>query len=176
MHCPRCKTVDLRPTMIEEYLPAMACGQCHGSFVSLLYYRHWAETYKPEMDHSASTVVEAPDTPSALMCPKCSRVMTKFRVDGSVSNRLDVCGTCDEAWLDGGEWELLEHLQLSHKLPAIFTDTWQRRIRNEKTEETRRSILKTTLGEAAAVKVEAFREWLNAQKSKSAILTYLYRD
>ena len=47
MKCPRCKTPDLKPTMIEEYLPAMSCGQCEGSLVSLLYYRHWAETQKP---------------------------------------------------------------------------------------------------------------------------------
>ena len=33
--------------MIEEYLPAMSCGHCEGSLVSLLYYRHWAETQKP---------------------------------------------------------------------------------------------------------------------------------
>ena len=46
MKCPRCKTPDLKPTLIEEYLPAMGCETCHGSLVSLLYYRHWAETQK----------------------------------------------------------------------------------------------------------------------------------
>jgi hypothetical protein len=25
MKCPRCKTPDLKPTLIEEYLPAMSC-------------------------------------------------------------------------------------------------------------------------------------------------------
>ena len=44
MKCPRCRTPDLKPTLIEEYLPAMGCETCHGSLVSLLYYRHWAET------------------------------------------------------------------------------------------------------------------------------------
>jgi len=46
MKCPHCKTSDLKPTMIDEYLPAMGCDSCHGSLVSLLYYRHWAETRK----------------------------------------------------------------------------------------------------------------------------------
>ena len=46
MKCPRCRTPDLKPTLIEEYLPAMGCETCHGSLVSLLYYRHWAETQK----------------------------------------------------------------------------------------------------------------------------------
>jgi Zn-finger nucleic acid-binding protein len=164
------------PTMIEEYLPAMACSQCQGSLVSLLYYRHWAETQKPDSAPATAGVSKPRDTTSAVMCPKCSRVMTKYKLVGDVDNRLDVCATCDEAWLDGGEWELLEQLQLSTTMPSVFTDAWQRRLRNEKTEETRRSILKTTIGEVAATKVEQFREWLNAQKHKSTILTYLYRD
>jgi Zn-finger nucleic acid-binding protein len=177
MKCPRCKTPDLLPTLIEEYLAAMACAQCHGSLVSLLYYRHWAETQKPHATLSASTDLSRPrDTTNALMCPKCARVMTKYKLVGAIDNRIDVCATCDEAWLDDGEWELLEQLQLSHTMPAIFTDQWQRRLRNEKTEETRRSILKAAIGEPAAAKVEEFRAWLNAQKSKSSILTYLYRD
>jgi Zn-finger nucleic acid-binding protein len=175
MKCPRCKTPDLMPTMIEEYLPAMACNQCEGSLVSLLYYRHWAETSKPDTPPAPANSPPR-DTTTAIMCPKCSRVMTKYRLLGSVDNRLDVCATCDEAWLDGGEWELLEELQLSHKMPAIFTDAWQRRIRAEKTEETRSAILQKMIGESAARRVEEFRAWLNAQKQKSTILTYLYRD
>lgn len=175
MKCLRCKTPDLLPTMIEEYLPAMACKECQGSLVSLLYYRHWAETYKPETPPPSSTSPPR-DTTTALMCPKCSRLMAKYRLVGSVDNRLDVCATCDEAWLDGGEWELLEQLQLSHKIPAIFTDSWQRRIREEKTEATRAVILKRTIGDAAAAKVEEFRAWLQGQQQKSTILTYLYRD
>jgi Zn-finger nucleic acid-binding protein len=163
--------------MIEEYLPAMACGDCHGSLVSLLYYRHWAETVKPNSLPPAVASPTAPrDMTTALLCPKCSRVMAKYKLLGSVDNRLDVCAGCDEAWLDGGEWELLEQLQLSHKMPAIFTDSWQRRIRQEKTEETRSSILKRTIGEVSAAKVEEFRAWLNGEKDKSTILTYLYRD
>jgi Zn-finger nucleic acid-binding protein len=175
MKCPRCKTPDLLPTMLEEYLPGMGCRECQGSLISLLYYRHWAETYKPD-ESPTPAPANTRDSTTALMCPKCNRVMTKYRLLGSVENRLDVCVTCDEAWLDGGEWELLEQLKLSHKMPAIFTDAWQRRIREEKSEETRATILKKTIGEAAAAKVEEFRAWLNTQKQKSTILTYLYRD
>jgi hypothetical protein len=87
-----------------------------------------------------------------------------------------VCSTCDEAWLDGGEWELLEALQLSLQMPAIFTEAWQRRIRHEQSEETRRSILSRLIGEDGTTKVEAFRDWLSRNEHKSHILTYLYRS
>ena len=111
-----------------------------------------------------------------MTCPKCSRIMTKYKLTGGVANRLDVCGLCDEAWLDRGEWELLEALQLSLNLPAVFTEQWQRRIRHELSEETRRSILKRTIGEAGAERVEGFRAWLNEQRHKPDVMAYLYRD
>lgn len=178
MKCPVCKTPELRPTMIEELLPSMGCEQCKGSLVALLYYRHWAEHHKPQNETSApSTLAEAPaDTTNALRCPKCERIMTKYRLSGTIANRLDVCNLCDEAWLDGGEWQLLEQLQLSDKLPAVFTDAWQRKLRKEGSERTRQEILRRTLGDADADKVESLRSWLNEHPAKSTILTYLYRD
>jgi Zn-finger nucleic acid-binding protein len=178
MKCPHCKTADLQPTMIEEYLPAMGCSTCNGSLVSLLYYRHWAETRKTPgaATEGTAAALEATDTTAAITCPKCERIMAKYKITGRVSNRLDVCSTCDEAWLDGGEWELLEALQLSLKMPAIFTEAWQRRIRRELTEETRRSILTRMIGQEGTARVEDFRSWLAGNKHKSDILTYLYRS
>jgi Zn-finger nucleic acid-binding protein len=180
MKCPRCQTPDLQPTMIEQYLPAMGCGTCRGSLVSLLYYRHWAETQKAPaaaaVDPNAGAKFEATDTAAALRCPKCGRIMMKYKVSGAVSNRLDVCSLCDEAWLDGGEWELLEALQLNHRLPAIFTDEWQRRIRHQLSEETRRSTLARVIGEKALARVEEFRAWLADNEHKSQIMTYLFRS
>jgi Zn-finger nucleic acid-binding protein len=164
--------------MIEDLLPSMGCDQCKGSLVALLYYRHWAERHKPEYETSASsTLAEVPaDTTNAVRCPKCERIMTKYRLSGTIANRLDVCTLCDEAWLDGGEWQLLEQLQLSDKLPSVFTDTWQRKLRKEGSERTRQEILRRTIGEGDALKVESLRSWLNEHPAKSTILTYLYRD
>lgn len=178
MKCPVCKTPDLQPTMIEEYLPAMGCASCEGSLVSLLYYRHWAETQMPVTDSAAAggtAAVETTDTTTAITCPKCSRVMMKYKITGRVSNRLDVCASCDEAWLDRGEWELLEALHLSHMMPAIFTDAWQKRIRREMSEDTRRAILTRMIGEGGVARVEEFRAWLTQSDHKSDIMTYLYR-
>lgn len=179
MKCPRCKTPDLKPTMIDENLPAAGCASCQGSLVSLVYYRHWAETQKPPPESTAEDTtisIETSDTKTALMCPKCSRVMMKYKLTGTVSNRLDVCSLCDEAWLDGGEWELLEALQLSLLMPAIFTDAWQRRIRREVVEGTRRQVLERMIGDDGVAKVEEFKEWLVQNNHKSDIMVYLYKD
>jgi Zn-finger nucleic acid-binding protein len=179
MKCPRCQNSVLQPTMIEELLPAMSCEQCEGSLVSLLYYRHWAETQKPTEApaQSAPEAVPTNDATSALQCPKCARIMTKYKVSGSVANRLDLCSSCDEAWLDRGEWALLESLQLSRRIPAIFADCWQRRIRHEMSEEARSASLKRAIGEDGAATVEAFRAWLREHRQhKSDVLAYLYRE
>jgi Zn-finger nucleic acid-binding protein len=162
--------------MIEENLPAMACGSCNGSLVSLLYYRHWAETQRPAGDPKvAGAIVDANDTTAAINCPKCLRIMTKYRLTGNVANRLDVCACCDEVWLDAGEWELLESLQLNLKIAAVFTDTWQRRIRHESSEDARRRTLVRLIGEADAQRVEEIREWLARHEHKSQIMAHLYR-
>jgi Zn-finger nucleic acid-binding protein len=164
--------------MIEDLLPSMGCEQCKGSLVGLLYYRHWAENHKPHYETDApATLSEVPaDSTNALRCPKCERIMAKYRLSGTIANRLDLCTVCDEAWLDGGEWQLLEQLQLSNKLPAVFTDTWQRKLRKEGSERTRQEILRRTIGADDATKVESLRSWLNEHPAKSTILTYLYRD
>ena len=178
MKCPRCQTPDLQPTMIEDYLPAMGCGTCNGSLMSLLSYRHWAETQKAasaEPAGSTDAALEATDTKTAVKCPKCARVMMKYKMTGRIANRLDVCSSCDEAWLDGGEWELLEALQLSRNMPAIFTDAWQSRIRRELTKDTRREILTRKIGEDGTAKVEAFKSWLAKNEHRPDIMAYLYR-
>ena len=178
MKCPHCHTTDLMPTMIEEDLPAMGCATCHGGLVSLLYYRHWAEQQKEPSNAppKATATVETTDTAYAITCPKCLRVMMKYKISGGVANRVDVCSTCDDAWLDGGEWELLEALHLSHNIPAILTDAWQRRILRELTADTRRSILVRMIGEEGALRVEEFGAWLGESGHKSHVLTYLYKN
>lgn len=176
MKCPRCKTFDLSPTMIEESLPAMGCSNCHGSLVSLLHFRYWAETRKPTSPPASTAAIpDATDTATAIRCPKCERIMMKYKLAGNVSNRIDVCNTCDESWLDGGEWELLEALQLSTRMPSIFTEAWQRRIRREISEETRRGVLVRMIGEDGTRRVEEFKGWLDGSDHRSDVMAYLYR-
>ena len=178
MKCPRCKTQDLKPAIIEEHLPALGCPGCEGSLVSLVYYRHWAETQKPPAEAGVDDItlsIETSDTTNAIMCPKCSRVMMKYKLTGTISNRLDVCALCEEAWLDRGEWQLLQALQLSHVMPTIFTETWQRRIRHELIEDRRLSLLVQMIGEPGVARVDEFRTWLIDNEHKLDIVAYLNR-
>jgi Zn-finger nucleic acid-binding protein len=178
MKCPKCKITDLRATRIEEDLPAAGCTTCNGALVSLLYYRDWAERHREPQSAPVTTyaIGDVPDTSTAIMCPKCARLMMKYKISGCVSNRLDVCPGCDEAWLDGCEWELLKALELSHKMPTVFTEQWQRNIRHQIAQDNRRNAIKKTIGDEALAEVERFKEWLNNSSHKADILVYLYAE
>jgi Zn-finger nucleic acid-binding protein len=179
MQCPKCKTSDLRAGRIEEDLPAAGCPTCQGALVSLLYYRDWAERHRadPRTNPVTTSVIgDAADTSTAMKCPKCGRLMTKYKISGCVSNRLDVCPGCDEAWLDGGEWELLKALELSHNMPKVFTEQWQRGIRRQVAEDNRRNALKKLIGDDAVVEVERFKSWINGNDHRPEILVYLYAE
>ena len=177
MQCPKCKSVELCASRIENDLPAAGCPTCKGALVSLLYYRDWAERHANEpILPSGHAAEELQETSGAIMCPKCGRLMTKYKISGCVANRLDVCPGCDEAWLDGGEWELLKALELSKKMPQVFTEQWQRHIRKQVAEETRRAVFRKAVGDEALSKTEDFKQWLNAQPRRSDILVYLHAE
>lgn len=173
MKCPTCRRTDLAPVKLADELPALGCSECEGALVSLLYYRDWAErTHHPQHEGEPEPKVNATETPTALTCPKCSRLMSKFRISGKQHNRVDLCAGCDEAWLDGGEWELLQELNLRARLPEIFTPHWQKRVRDEATEQARQERFSRIFGEDFE-RIQAFREWLNTHPEREQILFYL---
>ena len=111
-----------------------------------------------------------------MKCPKCARMMTKFSIASEHRNRIDLCGSCDEAWLDDSEWNLLKSLELAHKLPRVFTDQWQRRVRDEKMQALREERLRRVVGEDDAARTVALRSWLQANRHKATIVQFIGSD
>ncbi len=178
MQCPKCRHTELKPTKLDDGLPAMGCTHCDGAFVSLLYYRDWIESHELSgLDATQEAAVNAvDDTKTALSCPKCSKLMTKYSVADSVDNRIDLCSSCDEAWIDGGEWTLLKSLQLADKLPSVFTDQWQRKVRTEKMAALKLERLQAIVGEEDANKAVEIKTWLKANAHKAALIQFLGSD
>lgn len=178
MKCPSCKNSDLKPTRIDEGLSALGCSQCGGAYISLLYYRDWVERHPSAETETVELEKDSlqSETHSSLNCPKCGRIMTKYQIYGSVGNRLDLCSSCDEAWLDNGEWSLLKALELSHKLPAVFTDDWQLRVRREVNEIQRKERYLKLLGEDELRQAEEFRKWIDNHPKRQTILEYVRHE
>jgi len=162
---------------MEQGLSGMGCNECKGVFVSLLYYRDWAERFLstvPESEEAEEINSEkVENTHSAMSCPKCSRIMTKYRVSSEHDNRLDLCANCDEAWLDKGEWSLLKSLKLGSQMPLVFTEQWQKQLRNQVTENARRQRFVDMLGEDTITEADKVRQWIAKEPKRAQILQYL---
>lgn len=175
MDCPACKKRSLKATRIAHGLPGYTCSSCQGCLIDILSYRMWLEGRPPGNTSQADLPECVEDSSKAVMCPKCAKIMMKFNISGDVNNRLDLCSYCGEVWLDGGEWQLLEQLNLTDKLPQIFSDPWQKQIRKGKIEQGIEQKYESILGQEVYQKVKQFREWLLEQKRSSEILDYLNR-
>lgn len=160
MHCPSCDlTTTLNPVKLKSELPAWECAECKGLLIDLLAYRAWRDEW-PHDEAPAASVTEVADNARALLCPKCDRVMLKFRIGPRLRNTIDVCTHCDEAWLDQGEWELLGALALQSKLTNIFTQPWQRRVAAEQAEAAQAARYESLVGKDAVSRINEFLDWL----------------
>ena len=179
MQCPKCQNQSLKATKLEQGLSAMGCGECDGAFVTLLYYRDWAERNPIVENQDADQTIqlqEIDDSQAALSCPKCSRLMLKYKISGESNNRIDLCSSCDEAWLDGGEWELLKALEMSKKMPLVFTEQWQNKLRKQATQEAREQRLLKFVSQQDLDEAKAFKTWLDEHSNREQILFYLNQE
>ena len=175
MKCPSCTDRSLRPTKLHAGLPAYTCMKCHGVLIDLLTYRHWAEARVDEDDvvhgqGETASLVEG--NTQALMCSKCSRIMTKYNISGHTANKIDLCTTCHDAWLDAGEWQLLGALHLQGKLEDIVTEPWQKAVRAQVVESMRDERMQTLFGDDLQ-RLKELRDWLAGHPAREQALRYL---
>ncbi len=176
MQCPNCSSYSLEPIKLQYGLSARRCGNCAGLLIDLLAYRDWAENFVDSVPKDIPELEEVEDNAKALLCPKCSKIMLKYRMDGHLDNRVDLCASCDEAWLDNGEWELLDSLALQGKLSKIFTEPWQRHIREESAEQAFQERFEKTLGQEDYQKLLETKSWIKNHSNKTDLIRFLLRD
>lgn len=179
MQCPQCQGYSLEPVEIETGLVASQCQKCQGTLLPLMNYRYWADqnasndVENTAVEQGSACDITVEDSEQAKLCPKCSRFMTRYTIGEGSENKLELCSGCDEAWLDHGEWQLLKALDLQNKLPAIFTEAWQRNIRLKKQEASLKANYKERLGEEVFDKADEFKQWLEQQENRNEITQYL---
>lgn len=176
MECPQCKGYHLEPKELAAGLIAAVCSKCNGSLLSLMNYRYWLDQQEARgsiESKSTETSEVLEDSTGAKLCPKCSKFMTKYQIGSETKNKLELCTGCDESWLDKGEWQLLQQLDMQDKLPKIFTDAWQRNIRVTKQENTLKARYQEQLGKDDFSKADDFKQWLTQHPQKNLIKQYL---
>ncbi len=139
-------------------------------------YLRWMEINdNPEFVNASDIVVQADETSSAMVCPKTSVLMLKYRISKDTEHRLDLSPSINAIWLDKGEWALLKNQGLAGKLNEIFTDSWQRKIREARTSETLRLLYEKKFGENYA-EIKTFKTMLDGLENKSEVIAYLISD
>ncbi len=173
MNCYSCRDQALKPIKLAQGLPARQCDKCGGTHIDLLNYRSWRDSGQSLDQNMPSKNVAPADNSKALACQKCSRIMLKYRIATDFENHIDLCTTCDDAWLDGGEWQLLQYLELHNKLAHIMTEPWQRNLHRETAEENFNDHYLDLLGEVDLRKVKEVSEWLKHHPKRDELFDYM---
>lgn len=176
MECSLCKGYELKPTKLDYELPARICIKCDGLLIDLLSYRTWLETAPDFSEPNKEASVSVKENDKALVCKKCNRVMLKYKISSDTSNHVDLCTSCDDAWLDSGEWEILKYLKLHKDLAKIFTEPWQYKIRNEIEKKNYEARFKELLGKDEYEKLKNTKDWISSHKNNKDLIRYLLKD
>ena len=175
MNCYNCKGFALKPVRLDHGLPARQCSKCTGTHIDLLTYRHWREENTDLITKDADVQISGTeDNNKALICQCCSKLMLKYKISSEYDNYIDLCSTCDDVWLDRGEWNLLKHLHLEGKLTEITTTPWQRNMRHEAAETALDERYIQLLGNEEYNKLKEITDWLSSNKYRRQILRYLH--
>lgn len=178
MQCYHCKTTALKPTQLEFGLPALRCPQCEGTYLDLLTYRAWQENFASQATSQADNPEDTPviselsNTETALLCQRCHKFMLKYRINNQQDNTVNVCHTCDDVWLDRGEWALLKQLNIEDKLTEVMGEPWQHKLRQQSQQQAFRHHFQKQFSEDFG-KIDDFAQWLQQQPNKAQILHYL---
>ena len=171
MNCPKCKGYHLKPQKLDNGLIAITCDNCHGTLLSIIQYFQWREIQQIP-DNQSNTICEIDETSQLLHCPKCTGFMTKYKISHQTHNRLDLCYRCYEVWIDSGEWQLLYQLDLQHNLENIFSEKWQKQMRDISFNQNQLVQSKKYFTEDFD-KIHEIKQWLDNHPQKLTIINYL---
>ncbi|WP_196140285.1 zf-TFIIB domain-containing protein [Aliikangiella sp. G2MR2-5] len=175
MNCTKCKQGSLSPSFIEGLFRAHTCTDCGGNWILIEDYVAWKER-NPDVTFKEDAVFEVDDTKTALLCPVSGTIMQKFKVSHDSEHKLDYSPQVGGVWLDRGEWEFLKSANLAGSLNRIFTEFWQKTIREASAKETFTEIYKEKFGEADYLKAKEIREWLTAHPCKADLRAYILAE
>ncbi len=123
----------------------------------------------------AGDAVQAGDSPHALVCPSCQRLMLRYRVT-ELGIGLDFCFACTQVWLDNGEWALLAQHGLHLKITQISSGYWQRNQQKHRLQAQREADLREVLGTQTFEQVMQVQNWLTQHPQRESILRFLRSD
>ena len=175
MICPVCKDYRLVAEEVEQGLVSRDCPSCKGRWIGSYHYWKWHEVSGkslaavPPQDEALSV----DDSTGAKLCPECGHFLRRYPVGRGVDFGLDRCGNCGGMWFDRNEWETLKSRSLHDDVHKIFSEIWQRQIRDEARQAAMEAFYKDKFGDDDYQKAIAIKHWLNAHPHASTLRAFL---
>lgn len=175
MKCTSCGEASLNSSYLEPQLPCYNCQNCGGNLLMLSDFLRWKESNAGDELITNTATVEAQETSKAMVCPKTSRLMTKYKISKDTEHRLDLSPSINAVWIDKGEWELLKEAGLASSINSIFTDHWQEDIRAGESSDIMSAIYQRKFGDQYK-EIKAFRELISDKQYRSSAVAYLMAE
>lgn len=176
MRCPTCpQRSDLVTTELEPHLAAHTCAPCGGHWLRAASYWKWRALggAAAETNGGAIPEIEVRDHAGVLQCPDCRHILGRYRVGARVPFTIDRCRSCEGAWFDAGEWTALRAGEFHLRLHEIFTDEWQKQVRDEHRKEREEAQWERQLGTADHRRMRHVRAWIDEHPKRSELYAYL---
>ena len=173
MNCPKCKSTRMHPANLDTGLSSLKCDSCSGHWLNFTNYLRWQQNSEIDSEEMEELHGEFDDTNNALICPSCTKILSKYRVTANAPFIIDECGKCSGIWFDKNEWQSIASQGLSNKIHLFFTSHWQKNVQKELSNKRKIEIFKTKFGEENFSKLEEIKEWLKESQHRDAMLAYL---
>jgi Zn-finger nucleic acid-binding protein len=187
MRCPKDKKVELVVGKLSGNLSVWHCAECEGNWVPCIEYEAWqskkllAMTISEDIAKEPSFLDESLDfTPAATdakagLCPECGSYLARTKISLKQPFYLERCPACSGIWCDQGEWEVLEKLDLTTKIPQIFSSPWQAQMREKVQLEHERLAIIDKLGAELAKRTFDLADALEKHENGSFAIAYIMR-
>ncbi|MBD1875821.1 zf-TFIIB domain-containing protein [Nodosilinea sp. FACHB-131] len=183
--CPKEGDIDLQDSQLAPGLAVHGCPSCGGSWIPPEHYATWQRSQiDPDAPVRVAVLPLSLHTgfePAALdnraaLCPDCRSYLVRGRITlPQGSFYVERCPNCNGIWCDGGEWEILQQLDLQAHINYIFSADWQAQVRE--LEHTEREKLATIdkLGTDIAQRVFELADLLEQHPNGDFGVAYLMR-
>ncbi|HEY9881564.1 MAG TPA: zf-TFIIB domain-containing protein [Leptolyngbyaceae cyanobacterium] len=182
--CPKEGEVTLQTCRLAPGLEAQDCPSCGGVWIPPENYADWKQDKAADSPLHVAVLPltvdggfqTSPLDNRAALCPDCKHYLVRGRINlRTTSFYVERCPNCQGFWCDGGEWQILEKLQLVDRLEHIFSGDWQAQVRLLEQGEREKLATIEKLGPEVAHKIFELAELLEKHPNGDFGVAYLMR-
>ncbi len=162
-------------TQLEDGLMAYRCEESGGYYIPSACYMRWLSQQPAITPHLPETEQDRyPDQTDApaRMCPESGTIMTRYKVGHGFTFSIDRSIT-GGIWLDAGEWEALRNRNFHDELNRVFTQSWQRTIRDTELHQNRRKRMEERFGIDVLNRIDSLKAELQDHPSREELIAYI---